>query len=314
MATVITCCRCAILACLAVFFVRADAVAQLCAGRRETITGDSIAVFNGSKAEKRHWPFMAVLRASDSAGKMQVFCGGTVVAPDTVLTAGHCLSLFKRDEDGKFRYQANGDIVFTDVVIGVADLTKTSDVKANAFGIKSLLVHPAFIKELQEPTEIANSNAAAKSHSDIALIRLSSRWTGPLAPLLPDVEMEAKLAIGHAGYVAGYGIYRLVDGHPKPSPVLLEGLVKISKSEACGSGDYPNRLCATAAKNADSCNGDSGGPLTVYEPLTGCPYQAGIVSFREIGPFEQCATKPSWYTRLVLPANQAWLQKNIPKP
>jgi hypothetical protein len=77
-----------------------------------------------------------------------------------------------------------------------------------------------------------------------------------------------------------------------------------------GSKVAEGQICAgfdTGGKRRDSCNGDSGGPLNVYDSR-GCPTQVGLVSW---GP-EDCGLPNGYgvYTRISYHAD--WLRRNVP--
>ena len=60
-------------------------------------------IVGGTKARPGDWPWQAMLRSPRGWS----FCGGTLIAPQWVLTASHCLWR-KRPQDLRVRYVAIG--------------------------------------------------------------------------------------------------------------------------------------------------------------------------------------------------------------
>lgn len=63
--------------------------------------GAGISVVNGRSTRIAAWPWQVAIAGSKKgsrhpAPRRRTFCGGAVIAPDLVLTAGHCVAGFKR--------------------------------------------------------------------------------------------------------------------------------------------------------------------------------------------------------------------------
>ena len=54
-------------------------------------TGSHPRIIGGSDAAQADWGFAAFVAYFDASGNPEFTCSGTVVAPDVVLTAGHCV-------------------------------------------------------------------------------------------------------------------------------------------------------------------------------------------------------------------------------
>jgi trypsin len=212
-------------------------------------------IVGGSRASIADYSFAAYLVTPEGFQ----FCGGSIVAPDKVLTAAHCT--------------AGKEPADLQVVAGREDKDSGAGVKA---AVKEIWIHPSF-------TEV-------RAGYDVAVLTLDQKL--PYAPidLVSDKDVESYEA-GTQGLILGWG--RLAsDG--ESSRYLMQATVPVIADDSC-SASYPAYLkdamtCAGYPDGGiDSCQGDSGGPLVIDGKL------AGVTSW---GEGCAVAGKPGVYTRL----------------
>lgn len=238
-------------------------------------------IVGGTTAPSGKWNAIVALLSSNRADPYAAqFCGGSLVAPNWVLTAAHCLF----DKDGAVVSTAS-----LNVGIGFTSLAGT----VSRVAVGQIIVHPSY-------NPISDDN-------DLALLRLSSQSTkNTVRPILPSET--ALSAAGVTGLIVGWGNISATD-ILYPSE-LQEASVPVIDQQTCASQLLPlgltgNMLCAAYPDGGvDSCQGDSGGPM--YVQNLGVLRQIGIVSW---GVGCAKAGKPGVYTRI---SNyDAWLASNL---
>jgi secreted trypsin-like serine protease len=205
-------------------------------------------IVGGSPALPGEWPSTVYLSIDRFA------CGGTLIRPNWVLTAAHCVvSRFGRVYSPR---QINATLGRTDLTRPVGEV----------IGVSQVIVHPSYRRSPQ-------------GGADVALLRLSRNSTQPTLPLIP--KGSGLDAAGVEATVVGWGA---TSQGGLPSSKLLELSVPIVSNTTCNQpASYngqikPDMICAGfAAGGKDSCQGDSGGPLMARRGLTW--YSIGIVSW-----------------------------------
>lgn len=191
-------------------------------------------VVGGEPAPADEYPWMVALTEQLSGA---VFCGGTLVAPDRVVTAAHCL--------------AGREPASIVAIVGRSDL-RVADGEPRS--VLRTWVHP----EYRQPAE----------GSDVAVLTLSYPVSAPTLPITDDPNDYRP---GNRATILGWG-YVTPDG--PTSPELRRAFVPITTDADCAAAyrefDPAAMVCAGYPQGGiDACYGDSGGPLVVNGRLAG---------------------------------------------
>jgi hypothetical protein len=236
-----------------------------------------VAVIGGQSAEPGTFPWMAYVLDVRGNGVGQ--CTGTVLAPNLILTAGHCAE----DVQTGVVNEASGYRVITGNVDWAAPATERQ-----VSDVTRVIPCPCFDRHADV--------------GDVALLQLSTPTTAPA------VTLASSPRGGTAALLAGWG-----DTYPKQN-TLVERLqwarTVVQGPEWCegeASQFSPaSEICTIEepARKTGVCNGDSGGPLLSAEPsAAGGMVQIGVASH----VYNECATtSPSVFTRV--DAVSAWIR------
>jgi secreted trypsin-like serine protease len=212
------------------------------------------------------WMVQLIYLNSDGSG---IFCGGTLVAPNKVLTAGHCVEGLNWVQNGA-------------VLGGTATLLPETGGQVSA--VRAQWLHPGY-----DGTAVNN---------DVAILTLATPFNYKTLPLASATDTSLYNA-GTQATVYGWGV---TDSAPD-SQNLAENLQKLTlpevadsecKSELGGALDDPNAfipghmICGGTGGTGDdatgktTCSGDSGGPLVVSGKIV------GIVSWGVSDDIQDC--------------------------
>jgi secreted trypsin-like serine protease len=216
-------------------------------------------IVGGQEAQPGAWPWQVWLSPGQS------LCGGSLIAPEWVLTAAHC---FFEGADGQPKTRITDDKIMA--TLGAQNIAM-AEPSQQKFAVAQSFVHESYDPNGQD--------------NDIALIKLAQAATlndrVKVVSLVTAAEADTLAAVGVVGTVTGWG--NTSDGG-NTSDVLKQVNLPIIPNETCsmqyGGGITDNMLCAggSAQGGEDSCQGDSGGPFVVPAGQ-GAFKQAGVVSF-----------------------------------
>ncbi len=227
-------------------------------------------------SEADHKWQVGLLRSSIPDDYYALYCSGSLVGPNIVLSAAHCLLNLEPSE--------------ISVLVGASKL----DGSGVRVGVEKIELNPAY--------------DINKLDADIARVTLKEDVTAPAIRVASEADETREFKANNSLSVSGWGVFDTqLD---QKSSQLLETSVPFQPRKLCNSAESydnmitPNMFCAGyLAGGSDACTFDSGGPITVG---TGKKRKLiGIVSFGE-----DCGKPKKFgvYTRVVPFRNWALAQ------
>jgi secreted trypsin-like serine protease len=236
------------------------------------------AIVGGKDTAAGAYPAVTYVSIGGSAA-----CSGTLVAPTTVLTAGHCGSL-------------TGELLATPIgyppsAIQVTIGAETPGGPGERIPVTAVVIPPSYLNT---------------QGSDVTLLRLEHPATTKPVAIAGRGE-ESLWAAGTPALIVGFGATK--EGGAL-APHLQEATVPIVADATCAS-DYPGafdastQVCAGYPQGGtDSCQGDSGGPLFGHRP------DGSLVVVGSTSNGDGCARagKPGVYARVADSALREWIR------
>ena len=246
-------------------------------------------IIGGYGAIQSDWPFMAFVVYFDASGNAVFNCTGAVVAPNVVLTAGHC----GVDDTTGAPLDPGG----FGVVTGSVDWTNTAQRQVSP--VSRVIVDPAWNRTTDT--------------FDAALLVLSKPTTAPAIPLATSADTYLEQP-GMPAYIAGWGV---TDTTALP-PLLQWAPTVIQSSTYCSQFDpyfdSSSELCAVDPPDflSGTCSGDSGGPLAAFNAA----HQLVEIAITTHGPAD-CNTYTADDFTAIIPLYSwaaGWIQAVAPPP
>lgn len=206
-------------------------------------------IINGVNTPVGRYPYTVSLQLGE-----RHFCGGSLVAPDIVLSAAHCAE-------------------------GLNDIVEPVRIVLNPHNLSNH-VADSEVRSVEDYVQHPLYGTLGQYDHDFMLIKFDETTSLPIVRLNTDDTLPA---LGSSLQVMGWG-RTSADSSQTPDILQEIDVVSISNEECSASSPLyeanvsPDSLCAVKA-NQGSCQGDSGGPLVIPGTDSDLDVQVGVVSW-----------------------------------
>lgn len=247
------------------------------------LTAQAHAIVGGRPATGGEFPWVAAVieQGEANAPIRTADCGGTLIAPRVVLTAGHCVTALGGEVDPTRAGR---------VILGRRDLRTAA---GETHAVVRIVRHPYYNDD--------------RLLYDLALLELAEPAAAPPLALAPQ---HSRLREGQSAAIVGWG--STTDGGRR-SPVLRTARVQLVSNRRCtrayrGLHVSSLMLCAASRRGTrDVCDGDSGGPLVL--PAAG--RQRRLLGVASFGYAAGCAARryPTNFAWVTSPLIRSWVAR-----
>jgi len=288
---------------LALLLLTADAALT-----QRVISGQAV---TGSSYPRVTWQVALEIRVGNSVS----LCGGSIIAPDYVVTAAHCV---KQLSNNALQNPSN--------MILIAGRDRNN--QNNARNVLRYWVEPSYDQQVSQPNRIDLAIIQTINEFDFSGSSASESFAS-IIPRCDDSTVPQGQSCFGAGtnvFVSGYG--QQISGQSSSTAVNLQwaGLLAVAQAQ-CAAKFNSNfqctnclpltNICAESDANIDpakdSCFGDSGGPLVKNVGTTQNPdfRLVGVVSSGTVpaGQSPACGKPGEYGVYVSIMGNKAWMDR-----
>ena len=204
-------------------------------------SGVNAAVSHGYAAAKGRYPWFCTFEVLFPDGKWRAMCGGSLIAPDVVVTAAHCPIYFNTTPKARQR-----------IAIGRYDM-RTDE------GVEFRMIKNTVTPQKNIDTNKGDLNQLQALNKDVALLFLDKPSSAPTVKLAHATYMPRT----RHWKIIGFG---QMDAKQTAPQVLQEAVVRRYRCTNDDNKRHANICVVNLNTQAGGCPGDSGGPLFVDVP------------------------------------------------